>query len=64
MLQVRANIKKINDARQADGEEHKISKQDDDPQLMAEARTAMKELFLWSVLSMLTLCSKDRVSAG
>ena len=45
MLQARANIKKINDARQAAGEEHKISKQDDDPQLMGEARTAMKELF-------------------
>ena len=45
MLQARANIKQINDARQADGEEQKISKQDDDPQLLGEAKTAMKELF-------------------
>ena len=45
MLQARANIKQINDARQADGEEHKISKQDGDPQLLGEAKTAMKELF-------------------
>ena len=45
ILQAQASIKKINDARQADGEEHKISKEDDEPQLMGEARAAMKELF-------------------
>ena len=45
MLQAQANIKKIDDARQGDGEEHKISKEDDEPQLMGEARAAMKELF-------------------
>ena len=45
MLQAQTNIKKINDARQADGEEHTISKEDDEPQLMSEARAAMKELF-------------------
>ena len=45
MLQAQANIKKINDARQADGEEHTISKEDDEPQLMSEARAATKELF-------------------
>ena len=45
MLQTQANIKKINDARHADGEEHKISKEGDEPQLMGEARAAMKELF-------------------
>ena len=45
MLQARANIKQINDARQAEGEEQKISKQEDDLQLMGEAKMAMKELF-------------------
>ena len=61
MLQVRANIKKINDARQADGEEHKISKQDDDPQLMGEARTAMKELFNMNAHPADTLSLEQRV---
>ena len=37
ILQAQASIKKINDARQADCEEHKISKEDDEPQLMGEA---------------------------
>jgi len=45
ILQAQASIKKINDARQADCEEHKISKEDDEPQLMGEARAAMKDLF-------------------
>ena len=45
MLQAQANIKQINDARQAEGEEQKISKQEDDPQLMGEAKMAMTELF-------------------
>ena len=61
MLQVRANIKKINDARQADGEEHKMSKQDDDPQLMGEARTAMKELFDMNAHPANTLSLEQRV---
>ena len=61
MLQVRANIKKINDARQSDGEKHKISKEDDDPQLMGEARTAMKELFDMNTHPADTLSLEQRV---
>ena len=44
ILQVQANIKKINDARQADGEEHTISN-DDELQLMGEVRVVMKGLY-------------------
>ena len=62
MLQARANIKQINDARQADGEEQKISKQDDDPQLLGEAKTAMKELFDMNAHPVDTLSLKQRVA--
>ena len=44
MLKAQSNIKKINEARQADGIEEKVSKEDDDPQLMGEAKTAMTEV--------------------
>ena len=44
MLEAQSNIKKINEARHADGEEEKISKEDNDPQLMGEARTAMDDV--------------------
>ena len=61
MLQTQASIKKINDARQADGEEHKISK-DDEPQLMGEARAAMKELFDMNTNPADTLSLEQRVA--
>ena len=63
MLQARANIKQINDARQADGEEQKISKQDDDPQLLGEAKTAMKELFDMNAHPVDTLSLKQSSNA-
>ncbi len=44
MLEARTNIKKINEARQADGQEEKISKEDDAPQLMGEAKIAMNDV--------------------
>ena len=62
ILQARANIKQINDARQADGEEHKISKQDDDPQLLGDTKTAMKELFDMNAHPADTLSLKQRVA--
>ena len=62
MLQTQASIKKINDARQADGEEHKISKEDDEPQLMGEARAAMKELFDMNSNPADTLSLEQRVA--
>ena len=58
VLQPQANI---NHARQADGEEHRISK-DDEPQLMGEARAAMKELFDMNTNQPDTLSSGQRVA--
>ncbi len=62
MLQARANFKQINDAWQADGEEHKISKQDDDLQLLGEVKTAKKELFDMNAHPADTLSLKLRVA--
>ena len=61
MMQAQANVKKINDARQADGEEHTISKEDDEPQLMGEARAAMKDLFDMNTNPADTLSLEQRV---
>ena len=44
MLKAQSNIKKINEARQADGLEENVNKEDNDPQLMGKAKTAMKEV--------------------
>ena len=62
ILQAQASIKKINDARQADGEEHTISKEDDEPQLMGEARAAMKDLFDINTNQPDTLSLEQRVA--
>ena len=61
VLQAQANIKKINDARQADGEGHKVNK-DDDPQLMGQAKTAMKELHNMNAHPADTLTLEKRVT--
>ena len=62
ILQAQVSIKKINDARQADGEEHKTSKEDDEPQLMGEARAAMKDLFDINTNQPDTLSLEQRVA--
>ena len=62
MLHAQANFKKINEARQADGEEHKISKEDDEPHLMGEARAAMKDLFDINTNQPDTLSLEQRVA--
>ena len=41
MLEAQSNSKKINQARHAKGKEEKVNKEDDDPQLMGEAKTAV-----------------------
>ena len=53
MLEVQSNIKKINEARHANGKEEKVNK-DDDPQLMGEAKTAMNDMFDMNVNSLPT----------
>ena len=60
MLKAQSNIKKINEARQADGVEEKVNKEDDDPQLMGEAKTAMKEVVEMNNSDTLTL--EDRIT--
>jgi len=45
MLEAQSNIKKINEARHADGEEEKISKEDDEPQLMGSHCTCQANCF-------------------
>ena len=62
MLRAQANIKKINDARQADGEERTISKEDNELQLMGEARAAMKEMFDMNTNQPDTLSLEQRVA--
>ncbi len=42
MLEAQSNIKQINEARHADGQE--VSKPDDDPHLMGEAKMAMDDV--------------------
>ena len=60
MLKAQSNILKINEARQADGVEEKVNKEDDDPQLMGEAKTAMKEVVEMNNSDTLTL--EDRIT--
>jgi len=38
MLEAQSNNKKINEARQTSGEQEMVSKEDDNPQLMGEAK--------------------------
>ena len=48
MLAAASNVKKINDARQKDGEEEKVE-EDDDPQLIGEAKTDMTDVLTMNV---------------
>ena len=62
MLKAQSNIKKINEARQTDGIEEKINKEDDDPQLLGEAKTAMKEVVEINANNSDTLTLEDRIT--
>ena len=44
MLEAQSTVKDINEARQADGEEKRFSKEDNDPQLPGEAKSAMHDM--------------------
>ena len=59
MLAARSNIKVINEARQAESPEEKVSK-DDDPQLIGEAKMAMNDVVDLGANSELSL--DDRVA--
>ena len=62
MLEAQSNIKKINEARLANGKEEKVSKEDEYPQLMGEAKTAMNDMFDMNVNSCEELSLEDRVA--
>ncbi len=61
MLEARTNIKKMNEARQADGLEEKTSKEDNAPQLMGEAKNAMNDVLDMNDNSCDMLSLEDRV---
>ena len=61
ILQAQSNIKKINIARQDVDEQKPTSKDDDDLQLMGEAKTAMQEVLDMNVNLGKTLSLQDRV---
>ena len=51
MLEAAANVKKFNEAREADDKEEKVSEEDDDPQLIGEAKTAMDDVVSMNISS-------------
>ena len=58
----RSNVKQINGARQANGEEEKMSKEDDDPQLLGEAKTAIHDVFDMNAITCNDLMLEERVA--
>ena len=62
MLEAQSSIRKINEARQADGEQEMVNKEDDDPQLIGEAKNAMDEVFDMNVNSGDDLSLEDRIN--
>ena len=44
ILAAQSNVRQINEARQAEDQEEKVSKDDDDPQLFGEAKKAMNDI--------------------
>ena len=62
MLEAQSSIRKINEARQADGEQEMVSKEDDDPQLIGEAKNAMNKVFDMNVNSGDDLSLEDRIN--
>ena len=61
MLAAASNVKKINEARQKDGEEEKVE-EDDDPQLIGEAKTAMTDVLTMNVNTSDKLSVEERVA--
>ena len=59
MLEARLNI---NDARQEEGKEEKLNKEDDEPQLFGEAKAAMDEMFEMGKVSKDDLTLNERVA--
>ena len=62
ILVAQSNVRQINDARQAEGQEEKVSKEDDDPQLIGEAKMAMNDVLDINASSFSELSLDDRVA--
>ena len=62
LLEAQSNIKQINEARLASGPEERVNKNDDDPQLMGEAKTAMNDVLDMNVNSCNQLSLEERVA--
>ena len=61
-LEALSNVKKINEARQADGKEEEVSKEDYEPQLIGEAKeTAMNDILDMNTNSSDKLSLEERV---
>ena len=61
MLEAQANIKKINEARQDSGKVEPVVREDDDPQLLGEAKNAMQEVFDMNVNAGNVLSLDERI---
>ena len=60
-LEALSNVKKINEARQGDGKEEEVSKEDDEPQLIGEAKTVMNDVLDMNTNSSDKLSLEERV---
>ena len=61
ILAAQSNVRQINEAGQAESQEEKVSKEDDDPQLIGEAKMATNDVMINSS-SFSELSSDDRVA--
>ena len=61
-MTAQSNVRQINEARQAEGQEEKVSKDDDDPQLIGEAKMAMNDVVDLDMNPCSELSLEDRVA--
>ena len=61
MMKAQSMVKDINEAREADGVEEKINKEDDNPQLLGQAKSAMQDVCDMNVKNKNPLALHERV---
>ena len=61
-MTAQSNVRQINEARQAEGPEEKVSKDDDDPQLIGEGKMAMNDVVDLDMNPCSELSLEDRVA--
>ena len=62
MQTAQSNVKIINEVRQAEAQEEKIRREDEDPQLIGEAKTAMTDVLDMNTISSDKISLEDRVA--